>query len=105
MGRSFYRPSAGNTAPATYYHKASDSFFTMLERDGKFYQRRHQLDSGGQELNVIEKQIDFVMGSGNHARTYLHRTPRGTLVQLPLGWYADQGGHWAMNPGYDQPDA
>ena len=42
------------------------------------------------------------MGSGNHARTYLHRTPRGTLIELPLGWYADQGGHWAMNPGYDQ---
>ncbi len=103
MGRSFYRSSDENTGAATYYHKASDSFFTMLERDGKFYQRRHQLDSGGQELNVIEKQIDFVMGSGNHARTYLHRTPRGTLIQLPLGWYADQGGHWAMNPGYDKP--
>ncbi len=101
MGQSFYRPSAGNTEPGSYYHKASDSFFTMLVRDGKSYQRRHQLDSGGQEVNVLEKQIDFVIGSGNHARTYLHRTPRGTLVQLPLGWYADQGGHWAMNPGYD----
>src|SRR5687767_11170522 len=32
MGRSFYRPSARNTGPATYYHKASDSFFTVLER-------------------------------------------------------------------------
>lgn len=102
MGRSFYRPSAGNTGTATYYHKASDSYFTMLERDGKFYQRRHQLDSSGREQNVFEKQIDFVMGSGNHARTYLNRTPRGTLLELPLGWYGDQGGHWAMNPGYDQ---
>ena len=102
MGRSFYRPSAGNTGKASYYHKASDSYFTMLERDGSFYQRRHQVDFSGKERNVLEKRIDFVMGSGNHARTYLHRTLRGTLIELPLGWYADQGGHWAMNPGYDQ---
>ena len=103
MGQSFYPPSDKTTGTATYYHKPSDSYFTMLERDGKFYQRRHQLDASGREHNVLEKQIDFVMGSGNHARTYLHRTPRGTLIELPLGWYADDGGHWAMNPGYDQP--
>lgn len=103
MGRSFYRPSAETAGTAAYYHKPSDSYFSMLERDGRFFQRRHQLDPTGREVNVIEKQIDFVMGSGNHARTYLHRTSRGTLVQLPLGWYADRGGHWAMNPGYDQP--
>lgn len=102
MGRSFYKASAENTGTATYYHKPSDSYFAVLQRDGKFFQRRHQLDSAGQEVNVFEKQIDYVMGSGNHARTYLHRTPRGTLIQLPLGWYEDQGGHWAMNPGYDQ---
>ena len=57
-----------------------------------------------QRVNVEEKQIDFVMGSGNHAKTYLHLTPRGTLQQLPLGWYAENGGTWAMNPGYDRPD-
>ena len=52
----------------------------------------------------MEKQIDFVMGSGSHARAYLHRTPRNTLVELPLAWYAEKGGYWAMNPGYDRPD-
>ena len=48
MGRSFYRPSAANTVgndtPQTFYHKPSDSYFTMLRRDGKYYQRRHQID-------------------------------------------------------------
>jgi hypothetical protein len=52
----------------------------------------------------MEKSIDFIIGSGNHARTFLHRSPRNTLIELPLGWYADKGGHWAMNPGYDRPD-
>ena len=60
--------------------------------------------AGGRQINVMEKQIDFVMGSGNHARAYLHRTARNTLVELPLGWYAEKGGYWAMNPGYDRPD-
>ena len=55
----------------------------MLERDGKFYQRRHQKGYDGQETNVLEKQIDYVMGSGNHGRTYLHRTSEGKLESCP----------------------
>jgi predicted CXXCH cytochrome family protein len=108
MGRSFYRPSADNVVEnytnSTYYHKASDSYFTMLRREGKFFQRRYQLDAGGRQINVMEKQIDFILGSGNHSRAYLHLTMRNTLVELPLAWYAENGGYWAMNPGYDRPD-
>ena len=109
MGRSFYRPAPSNTVASdspgkTFYHKPSDSYFSMLRREGKFYQRRYQIGPNGQQMNVMEKQIDFVMGSGNHARAYLHRTARNTLVELPLGWYAEKGGYWAMNPGYDRPD-
>lgn len=109
MGRSFSRPAPGNSAaankaPVVFYHKASDSYFTIGERDGRFYQRRYQIGFGGKETNSVEKQIDFVVGSGNHVRAYLHRTNRGTLVELPLAWYAEKGGSWAMNPGYDRPD-
>src|SRR5262249_5834790 len=63
-----------------------------------------QIGFDGKETNVEEKQVDFVLGSGNHAKTYLHLTPRGTLQQLPLGWYAENGGYFAMNPGYDRPE-
>ena len=87
-----------------YYHEASDSYFAMIERGGHTFQRRWQVGFDGKETNVEEKQVDFVMGSGNHAKTYLHLTPRGTLQQLPLGWYAENGGTFAMNPGYDRPD-
>jgi len=104
MGRAFSRPSAQTVPAGTYYHQPSDSHFTILERGGRFFQRRHQLDAAGRETNVLEKSIDYVMGSGNHARTFLHRTPRGTLIELPLGWYAENGGVLAMNPGYDAPD-
>lgn len=107
MGRSFSLPTAANTLAnwtGTFYHAPSESYFTMLRRNGKFFQRRHQVGPDGRETNVMEKPVDFVLGSGNHARTFLSRTPRNTLIELPLGWYADKGGHWAMNPGYDRPD-
>src|SRR5207244_4611447 len=46
-------------------------------------------------------RIDYVLGSGNDARSYRHRTRRGTLIDLPLGWYSEKGGYWAMSPGFD----
>ena len=109
MGRSFYQPSPENMVEDlarhnTYYHAASESWFAMLGREGKYFQRRWQVNAGGQPINVMEKQIHYIMGSGNHARTYLHRTPANTLIELPLGWYAEKGGYWGMNPGYDRPD-
>src|SRR5205085_2588191 len=90
--------------PVTFYHKASDSYFTMIERDGRLYQRRYQIGFDGKETNSIEKEVHFVLGSGNHSKAFLHRTSRNTLVELPLAWYAENGGSWAMNPGYDRPD-
>jgi tetratricopeptide (TPR) repeat protein len=44
------------------------------------------------------------MGSGNKARTFIHRTAQSRLVELPLGWYGEAGGAFAMSPGYDRPD-
>ena len=108
MGRSFSRPNNGNTVTGvTYYHKPSDSYFTMVKHDGRFYQRRYQIGFDGKPTNSFEKEIHFVLGSGNHARTYVHRTNRNTLIELPLGWYAEKSGidpTMAMNPGYDRPD-
>ena len=109
MARSFYRPTQANAVEDyrvnnSYYHAASDTHFTMFEREGRYYQRRYQIGFNKEETNVDEKEIDFVMGSGNHVRAYLHRTGAGALLQLPLAWYAEKGGYWAMNPGYDKPD-
>jgi tetratricopeptide (TPR) repeat protein len=105
MARSFFRPATANTTedytnPA-YYHALSDSHYTMSNRNGRYTQRRWQLDSAGKEINAEEVTVDYVMGSGNHARSYLHRTERGMLIELPLGWYPDHGGEWAMVPGSD----
>jgi tetratricopeptide (TPR) repeat protein len=84
------------------YHEASDRYYTMVERGGKFYQRRHQIGFDGKETNAIEFAADYVMGSGNHARTFLHRNPEGKLIEMPVSWYSERGGYWAMSPGYDR---
>ena len=109
MARSFRRLRPGIddeiSGPASpFYHEASDRYYAHVERDGRYFQRRYQKDVRGRETNVLEKAIHFVMGSGNHARTFLHGSPSGKLVQLPLGWYSEGGGRWAMSPGYDRPN-
>ena len=55
----------------------------MVEHDGKFFSAvRKGFD--GKETNVVEEQIDYVIGSGNHARSYLHRGPDGHLLNAGL---------------------
>ena len=109
MARAFYPLKPENavedfSGTRVFYHQASNRYYKMFQRNGRYYQRRHQLDAEGREVNVVEKQIHFVLGSGNHGHTYLHRTAEGALLELPLGWYARKEGHWGMSPGYDRPD-
>ncbi|MCC6539156.1 MAG: tetratricopeptide repeat protein [Bryobacterales bacterium] len=65
--------------------------------------KRYQVGAGAAEINVIEKPIDFAIGSGNHAITYASRTPNGLLLELPVSWYS-QAKAYFMSPGYDRPD-
>lgn len=109
MGRSFYRPTEQNivedfATDNTYYHEPSERYYTMIARDGEYVVRRHQLGPSGEETNILEKKINYVLGSGIHSRSYLWRTADGGLAQLPVSWYSENGGYWAMSPGYDRPD-
>jgi predicted CXXCH cytochrome family protein len=81
----------------------------MLRRGDSYFCRRFQKGPDGSEYNVVEARIDYVMGSGNHARSYLHRTEQNRMVQLPVTWYPDslhptKPGMLAMSPGYDRAD-
>ena len=106
MAHAFYKPEAKNTleSPAgerQFYHAASGTYYNLTQHDGKYYQRRWQKGFDGNPENVEELPIDYVMGSGNHVRTYLYREEDGTLIELPMAWYSEDGGHWGMNPGFD----
>ena len=84
MGHSLYRPASANTIEDyknknSVHNQPSGLSYTMVEHDGKFFQRRSEKGFDGKETNVVEEQIDYVIGSGNHARSYLHRGPDGRL--------------------------
>lgn len=109
MGRSFSRvqdleADERLVQPTPFFHEASDRYYQVVERDGRAYLKRWQDGFSGRPANVREERIDFVMGSGNHARSFLRQEPDGRLFEAPLGWYADGGGTWAMSPGYDRPN-
>jgi Flp pilus assembly protein TadD len=104
MGRSFSVPTPGTIAPTDFYHQASDTHFAIVQRGAEYFQRQYQIGFDGKQTSVLEKRIDYILGSGNHSKTYLTRTASNTLLELPLAWYSEKGGYYAMNPGYDQPD-
>ncbi len=109
MAHSFFAPTPANTIENyttnnEYFHAASNTHYRMEQRGQEYFQIRWQIGYQGKPTNFDEQRIDYVIGSGHHARTYLHRNADDTLSELPLGWYAERGGYFAMSPGYDKPD-
>ena len=108
MGRSFTRVASrrehlASGEPLASITKHPTAITAMAVRDGKFYQSRHQIGFDGQEIERARARGHYVIGSGNHAQTFLHRNADGRLVQMPVSWYAERKGYWAMSPGYDKP--
>ncbi len=100
MGRSFAPIGSVMVVEdwtAQFKHALSGREYSVHQREGRYFMRRTVPDP-------MEKEIHYVMGSGNHARTYLTRKKNGKLAELPLSWYAEEGGHWGMSPGYDRAD-
>jgi hypothetical protein len=107
MSRAFFRPRAGNLiedfdAPP-FFHERSGQYFEMRRAGDGLLFRRYQLMSDGTPTNIFEQPVDWILGSGHHARTYLYRTPGGEMYQLPVSWYTATR-EWRMAPGYDRPD-
>jgi hypothetical protein len=107
MARSFMRPGPQRVIEDfehnEFFHPSSQQHYEMLQRDGRYRLRRYQLDADGNPINVLEQPVDWILGSGDHARTYLYQTPAGELYQLPIAWYS-QTKSWGMAPGFDRKD-
>jgi Tfp pilus assembly protein PilF len=107
MGRSFKvaeRDAAIEdwTVKNRFYHAPSESYFEMTKRGTDSIVRRYQLDESGLQVNVFELGVTHIIGSGERAKSYLHQTPQGRLVELPVSWYSQEE-KWGMAPGYDRP--
>ena len=85
----------------TYFHEASNRYYRIdQDDDGDMTFVRYQQDASGQPINQIEIPIDWVLGSGNRARSYLYQTDHGELFMLPLSWYSEED-VWRMSPGFE----
>jgi Tfp pilus assembly protein PilF len=108
MGRSFATADPGKLASvfngASIDNQPSSMHYSLVSHNGKLFQRRSQIGFRGTETNVVEEQVDYVIGSGNHAHTFLHRNAQGQLLELPVSWYAENSGYLAMSPGFDRHD-
>jgi len=74
----------------TVYHQASDRYYTIYNRAGRYYQRRHQIGPDGREKNIVEKEIHYCPGIGKSFSHLLHKSEGGQLQQLPIGWYSER---------------
>jgi predicted CXXCH cytochrome family protein len=107
MARAFFRPRPETdiedfSAPP-FYHAASRQSFQIVRDGERLVFRRWQTDEEARPVHVFETEVDWILGSGGHSRTYLYRAPGGEMFQLPLAWYS-QTRKWGMAPGYDRPD-
>jgi tetratricopeptide (TPR) repeat protein len=98
MSRTFARAQARDEAAGRLSHVLSQQDFEVSVTGGRIAQKRWPSEAPGR---IFERVATWAIGSGNHARSFLHAEPNGTLTQLPLTWYS-QSRHWAMSPGYDQ---
>lgn len=107
MARAFFRPRPETdiedfSAPP-FFHAPSRQHVQIVRQGERLVFRRWQTDAAGRQVHLFEREVDWILGSGNNARTYLYRTEGGEMFQLPLAWYT-QTRTWGMPPGYDRPD-
>ncbi len=104
MGRSMSRfdaasaPEAFPASPA--YHEGTDFYYEAFVRADTLFQREYRLDASGETTYERVHPVEWVIGSGNHTRSYLAEV-NGHLTEMPLTWYA-QRGRWDLSPSYDQ---
>ena len=118
MAQSFYRLTPENAVEdfsgVAVRHEPT-GFVYVARRDGdRFVQEEYREAPDGTVSHRLVRTMDYVVGSGSAARTYLSEE-NGRLYQLPLTWYTQatgagqgttvgpapgEGGHWGMSPGY-----
>jgi tetratricopeptide (TPR) repeat protein len=103
MGRSFYRPTPANVIED--YAKNNEVYdaraglrYKMYQRDSAFFQLEFRLDQNGQLVHGLGRKVDYIIGSGNHNRSYV-TSENGFLLEMPVTWYSEKK-IWDLSPGY-----
>lgn len=105
MGRSAYAMAAvpaieDFTVHNTFVDEASGVRYRMTRRDGVATMRQFVLDAAGREFAVDEREMRYVIGSGNHSRSYVTELD-GRLYEMPICWYPEAS-TWDYCPGFER---
>jgi tetratricopeptide (TPR) repeat protein len=76
--------------------------YSVVDSAGHLYQVESLTGPDGRRVHQLARRIDYVMGSGQVARTYFTEE-NGRFFQLPLTWYREHG--WDFSPGYQLNNA
>jgi hypothetical protein len=104
MGRSWYPMASAPVIEDWTKHNAftvpsTGLRYKMTERAGKFFVRQSIDDGRGRETAIDERELAWVVGSGNHSRQYLVEQ-EGKLFQAPVCWHTEAR-VWDLCPGYE----
>jgi hypothetical protein len=85
----------------------AQGFRYQVERRGQgLIHRETALDARGRLICTAEAEVQYAIGSGTHARSYLINRD-GYLFQSPITWFSDKGekgnkGAWDLSPGFNR---
>lgn len=104
MASSYY-PLTPDNAVEDYsdveiYHAESDLYYRVFRENGRFYQEEVRRDADGRVVHRLRREMEYVVGSGSAARTYLTEE-NGRYYEMPMTWYS-QAGRWDFSPGYEE---
>jgi tetratricopeptide (TPR) repeat protein len=88
---------------ARYTHPLTGQTYRLDRRDGQLWFTQTQPASAADRAHQLELRVDWVLGSGHRAQSFVHQTAAGELYQLPVTWYAEKQS-LAMSPGYEGRD-
>ena len=103
MANSYYPLTPDNVVEdfdaAPVEHPDGDWFYRPVATDSGFFQEEYRVGRDGRIDHRLIRRMDFVVGSGTAARTYMTEVD-GRLYQMPLTWYT-QNERWDFSPGYE----
>lgn len=103
MGRSFYTPAGAKViedfaSNEHVYDPNMNFYYTASMENGVIIQTEYRLNNQGEKIHELNRKADYIIGSGNHNRTYLTEQ-NGFVKEMPLTWYTDKN-RWDLSPGY-----
>jgi hypothetical protein len=99
-GNSFGRVDPDlEPADGRVVHTPTRLVYSIFRQGGQLFHRESLRTDDGAEHLLTEHALDYVVGSGAHARTYLIEDS-GFLAESPVTWYVSRNA-WGMSPGYE----